>query len=98
MDIKKLKTVVAVLLIIGIAPFPYFYYQLLRLIVTITGGYFGYEYFKQDKMNWALAYAIIALIFNPVFPIYLNKGIWVIIDGICGILVGFDVIKNYEKV
>ena len=48
---------------------------------------------SQNKDEWLYVFIGIAILFNPVLPIYLSKAIWIPIDIVVGILYLF----NYKK-
>lgn len=79
----------AVLLFLGVFPLPYDYYMLLRVIIFISALYL----MSQNKNEWLYIFLGIAILFNPVLPIYLSKGVWIPIDIVVGILYFF----NYNK-
>mgnify|MGYP001615208670 CR=1 FL=1 len=54
---------------------PYGYYQLLRLIVTGYAAYISYAYFRGGNSAIAWLFAFFALIYNPIFPIAMTKGV-----------------------
>ncbi len=65
---------------------PYAYFQLLRWVVCISAGlwaYHGYE--RDDKLTMAI-FIPIAILFNPIAPVYLRRGTWIPIDVISGLL------------
>ena len=69
------------LLIVGIFPLPIGYYFLVRLIVTIASVMIAWSlYQKNNKSPWMWIFGFIAILFNPLIPIYLNKALWIIID------------------
>ena len=79
--------IIAILLLItGIADIHvgYGYYQLLRWIVCICSGLITYEFYLSNNKLFIL-YAIIAVLFNPIAPIYLDKDVWQNIDIITAI-------------
>ncbi len=84
MDNKKFITLgSAALLLIGILNLPYGYYTFLRLFITCSSIYISLSYKENDnnKLNiWVVIFLIIAILFNPIFPIYLDKESWKIID------------------
>ena len=70
---------------IGAAPLPYGYYTLLRLVVTIVFVWAAYVAY-QGKQNMLLyVFGLLALLFNPIIPIYLDKTLWAVIDIAAGI-------------
>lgn len=85
----------AVLLFIGVGDLPTGYYTFLRIVVFISSGLIAIEsYAKDSEINLGVVlFAVIALLFNPIFPIYLrDKEMWSSIDAITGMLyVGFGI-------
>ncbi len=53
---------------------------LLRFVVCGVSAYGAYFPVELKKVGWAWILGIIAVLFNPIIPIYLNREIWVIID------------------
>ena len=59
------------------------YYTFLRIIVTGVAVYYLYYLYSSEKrLNiWFWMLVLIAIIFNPIFPIYLyDKSLWIPID------------------
>lgn len=76
--------IAAVMLFLASAPWPYGYYQLLRLAICGIAAYFTFTALHQQK-TWATwLFGFIAALFNPLLPIYLTREIWMPIDIICG--------------
>lgn len=66
------------------------FYQILRILVCGVSGYFSFKSWKQKYYNWAWALGTIAILFNPIAPIELDKDTWKKIDFfIAIILAGF---------
>ena len=88
------------MLFAALAPLPIGFYTLLRMIVTLTAVLLLVNYYKNNKIEWTITFGIIALIFNPLIPIYLgDKSVWMPIDLLAGILFiyqGFKM-KGSEK-
>ena len=79
----------AAFLFIGIADLPIGYYSLLRIVVFISSCLIAFgSYAQDDKINFgAILFAVIALLFNPICPIYLHdKEAWSTIDAITGVI------------
>lgn len=74
------RIVVIILLLIGTSDQPMAFYGFLRLIVFVATLYFAYKSFLSAKRQWAILYAGIAVIFNPLIRVYLDKGVWQVID------------------
>jgi hypothetical protein len=84
---KKLLYIPAAVLFIGVFPLPIGYYTLLRLVVTAAAAYIAYDTFQKDKQSgWIWVFGFVAILFNPLIPIYLNKELWMIIDFAAAVL------------
>lgn len=87
MNIKWLSLASGILLILGILTFwPYGYYILLRWIVCGAAVANAIGFSKSKLTGWVLVFASIALIFNPIFPVFMNKSSWVAIDFVAATL------------
>lgn len=60
--------------------FPYSYYQILRWVVTIVALYSAYSAYKTKNTKWAILMGAVAILFNPIAPIYFDKNTWQILD------------------
>lgn len=78
----------AAMLLLAMAPLPYWYYTLLRLVVTGASAYLAYRQYEADGRvgAWTVALAAIALLFNPLIPIHLPRHVWAIIDPATAVL------------
>jgi hypothetical protein len=74
------KTCVAALLLWAIGRHPYGYYKLLRWVVCGTGGFTAWEAANSGKDGWAITFGIVALVFNPVLPVGLDRATWAWVD------------------
>jgi len=75
---------------------PYGYYTLLRFVVCASAIFIAYTAFELEKIKWTFLMGFIALLFNPLIPIYLTKGIWVVIDVVTAILfvIAIFIVRN----
>jgi hypothetical protein len=78
--------IIALLLLFAVASLPYGYYQFLRWTTCVTAVYIAVMGFIWDK-KWATwVFGAIAILFNPIFPVYLTKDIWRPIDITCAVI------------
>jgi len=77
---KRWFIVPAGLLLIGLLPLPYGYYQILRIVVAIASGVICYTYVNSNERGWAIAFGLVCILFNPLIPIHLGKGAWVLLN------------------
>lgn len=75
---------------------PYGYYVLLRWIMCGLSAYIAYLNIEKQNRFFSWAFGILAVIFNPIIPLYLGKDIWVIID-LIAILLFFLYLINQIK-
>ena len=81
-DTPALWLVPAAMCVLALAPLPYGYYTLLRLVVCGTSGLIVYLRVRKNGRvdGWAVAFGVVALLFNPLIPVFLNREIWMVID------------------
>tara|TARA_B100000029_G_scaffold472494_1_gene513051 strand:- start:475 stop:792 length:318 start_codon:yes stop_codon:yes gene_type:complete len=89
----------AVLLIIApLISFPYGFYTLVRLIVSVTSGFIIYHSYKEAGgiNEISIIFALILILYNPLAPVHLSREIWMPINFITsGIYIyGFYKIKK----
>lgn len=84
--------VLAVLYFIAIADLAYGYYTFIRIISLVMLGIFIVAYCmvcdqaKISLLNFPnITAAIILILFNPIFPIYMDKSTWIVFDVIAAI-------------
>ena len=76
----------------------YGYFTLLRLIVCGTSIYNSLKIYQKQNTPLFWTFIFIAILFNPLIPVYLDREIWLIIDVICAIIMligGYKI--NNEK-
>lgn len=64
---------------------PYGYFTLLRFIVTTVAVYIAYASYIEGKEIWTSIFGFIAILFNPIIPIYLTREIWLPVDFTVGV-------------
>lgn len=79
---KNIAVIIAAIILLLAIPsiWPYGYYQFLRLAITAIAIFVAYLAYELEKKSWMWLMAVIAILFNPIIPFYLDKEIWVVID------------------
>lgn len=94
-DMKPLLLICAIFLFIALIDMPIGYYTLLRIVVTMGSVAVVVTEFEDGLNFWVVAFGLIAIVFNPLIPIYLNdKSAWMPIDifgGITFVLKSFTI-------
>ncbi len=67
--------------IFGVTPsLPYAYYQIMNWVVTIAALLVANKAHEEGSTIWLALFSLVAIIFNPIAPIYLRADIWQITD------------------
>jgi hypothetical protein len=80
-----LGVIVSLLLFWALAKHSYGYYTFLRWATCGVASYFAYLTYEVKPKWWFFIFIFIALLFNPIIPVYLDEDIWGVIDIIAGI-------------
>jgi predicted membrane protein len=91
------KILAIIILLLALGSWPYGYYQFLRWAIFAIGIYGAYITYQQNKDVWTWVFASIAILFNPIFPFYLSKSSWQVIDIIVAIIFLISLFKKYER-
>lgn len=75
----------AMLLAASAFHFPYGYYTLLRLVVCVCGGIIAFQAWPKRAL-WTFLFGFVALLFNPIVKVGLDRDTWVPIDVAVGVL------------
>jgi hypothetical protein len=72
----------AAMALIALAPLPYGYYVLLRIAVCGAAAFLAWTHYNVTRKigAWIIGLGLIAVLFNPLTPIHLNRDIWAVID------------------
>lgn len=85
MMLNAIKVVLAIFLLLCLAPMPYGYYQLVRFIAMLGFGILAYHSNKERDNAMAVVYAVLAVLFQPLFKIALGRELWNIVDVVVGV-------------
>ena len=85
-NMKIIQLVCAGILLFCVFPMPYGYFTIVRIVTTIISGYLAYNYYTESKKELALAFAVIAGLFQPFIKFALGREIWLVVDVIVAIL------------
>lgn len=89
----------ALTLFLSFLPFPIEYYFFLRIIITLGAITILLKEYKHGITVWFILFISIAILFNPIFPIYLGlKSLWLPFDIITGILFMLYIFRKHKVV
>ena len=81
----------AALLVLALLPWPYGYYNFLRLSICAVAAWIAYTQWRHDDAlsGWVIVMGATALLYNPFLPIYLTREIWSVLNVVsAGLFVG----------
>lgn len=73
----------AVLLLAALGDHPYGYYTFLRWVVFLSACLVAWVAWESDVKTATFLFATVAVLFNPVAPVFLARSTWLPIDLIC---------------
>lgn len=77
--------ILAIALLICLAPMAYGYYMLIRYAATILFGVIAYDYFLNRKKGLYVTCLALALLFQPILKIPFGREVWNLIDVVVAI-------------
>ncbi len=87
--------ILAIVFLLGaFGDWTYFYFQLLRWVVTAVAIYIAYTSYESKKFTWTWIFGITAILFNPLFPFYFARETWQILDVVAAAIIGFYLYKK----
>jgi hypothetical protein len=95
---KYIKLILSALFLLCLAHMPYGFYSLIRFVAMIAFAIYAYVYYEKKNNKLAIALLSLAILFQPLLPIYLGRMLWNIIDvGVAIFLIVLYVKENYKK-
>ena len=56
------------------------FYTLLRWICCTVFAYSAVTSFQMQRMLWLGIFGVLGIVFNPIFPLPLDRGLWTVAD------------------
>ena len=72
--------VLAVMLVLCLAPMPYGYYMIVRTIAMVIFAIMCYNYWQKGEKDLAVILVILCVLYQPFFKIPLGKTIWGVVN------------------
>ncbi len=91
------RWILAIVLIFALGSMHPSYYMFLRVVVTIISLFLAYKAYEENNAAWMWCFGIIALLYNPFFPVYFrDKNIWSFFN-ILVVVVAFIATRNISE-
>lgn len=92
-------SILVLLLITANVSAPYFYYQIVKLLTTLSLSFLAYKSYIYNSQIFTYIFAFLALLFQPLVPIYFGKEGWVVLDYLTSLILFIYIltlkVKNY---
>lgn len=72
------------------------YYQLLRWMTTICAVLLAIRFYEKNQ-GLFITFCIIAILFNPIAPIYLGRSLWRIVDALTAIIFTYTCVRTFKR-
>lgn len=93
----KLGLGLAIALIVCLFPMPYGYYTLVRFAAMIILGCMAYCYYKEGKMPLCILAGSLALLFQPLVKITLDRETWNFVDVAVALALILQWYRNHKQ-
>ena len=93
---KHLKLILAIALLLCLAPMPYGFYMLVRFFATVIFGLMAYRYHQEKKENLMITFGALAVLFQPLIKIPLGRTVWNVVDVVIAVVLIVQLIREYE--
>src|SRR6058998_700262 len=57
------------------------FYTLLRWVCCTVFAYSAVTSFQMKRLLWLCIFGVLAVLFNPIFPLGLDRNSWIVADG-----------------
>ena len=92
-----LKLLLAILLLLCLAPMPYGYYQLVRIVAMIAFAVMAYQYYEKENVSLAISFCGLALLFQPFIKVALGRTLWNVVDVIVAVVLAILAFSEFRK-
>ena len=82
---KYVPLYLSAVLLLCLAPMPYGYYTLVRILATVVFGLYAYKCYQAKKEGMTWGFVTLALLFQPFAKVGLGRTLWNVIDVIVAI-------------
>ena len=93
MPFKTVALAAAALCAVALLNLPYGYYTFLRLVVCGASGYGAILAMGNERGGWAVTLGLVALLFNPLIPVHLDRETWAAVDLLAAVILSVAAFK-----
>ncbi len=89
-----IKIIITLLLLLALLNMPYWYYQLLKVILFVAFGYLAFIEFRNDVSLFPFIFLVFALVFSPIFNLKLGREGWNVVDIIAALVLVYSILDS----
>ncbi|WP_390687646.1 DUF6804 family protein [Ferruginibacter albus] len=86
--------IISIILILCLFRMQYGYYTFVRISCFILFLIMA-SFYKINSL-WSTIYLLLAVLFNPIFPVHFNRFAWNIIDGVVAVYMIGQIVATYN--
>lgn len=92
-----LFAVPGVMMLLALSDMPYGYYQVLRIVACLASVVLSAAAWKAGREGWAAAFALLAITFNPIIRLALEREQWAIVNLVAALcfFVGYSASRRW---
>lgn len=83
-----------VMLLLTFLDWDYWYFQVLRWVVAISAAFIAYYNYEAGSKYWPWVFGAVAILFNPISPIHLDRETWTVIDVVVAGIFAIAIFKD----
>lgn len=91
------KAIMAVLLLLCLAPMSYSYYMAVRILAMAIFAIVAWQHYQRKETEWFVTYGILALLLQPFLKVALGRGLWNLVDIIAAALLIKEAVRTMKK-
>lgn len=95
--LEKSSLVLVIALLLCLCPMPYGFYTVIRLATAIIACCWAYQFYEAKKTPLAIIAGAIAILFQPLIKIVLDRTTWNIIDILLAIAIVFLILPKFKS-
>jgi hypothetical protein len=97
LNLASIASLILLLILPELIKVPYAFYTAMKFIIMCTTGFSAYILYTNNVRELSYILGILALLFNPIFPIYLTRTFWMFVDIIAITLLIYAILKIRKK-
>ncbi len=82
----RVKLGMALALLLCLADLPYGFYVLIRFAAMVVFAVMAYQYYQAKNNVWMVTFGALALLFQPLVKISLDRETWNVVDLVVAVL------------